>query len=66
MNKFIIKSQQMQNGEWQPAYLSPQGPKMFSEPIEFNIYFKSKIEADNYTLQFLKNEVGIIEEQIKL
>lgn len=54
----------MQNGKWQPAFLPLQGP-VFTEPDEFNVYFETKSEADQYTLDYLKSE-GFKEEDIEI
>ena len=65
MQKQTIKSNKMQNGKWQPAFLPLQGPKVFSEPIQFDVYFDTKEEADRHTLNYLKSQ-GIKEENIEI
>jgi len=65
MEKYIIRTNQMQNGKWQPAFLPPQGPEIFSEPTEFDIYFDTKEEADKYCLSYLKSN-NVADENIKI
>ena len=65
MQKQIIQSNKMQNDKWQPAFLPLQGPEVFSEPTEFEIYFDTKEEADQYTLDYLKSQ-GFNEENIEI
>jgi len=56
MQKQTIKSNQMQNGKWQSSFLPTQGPTMFTEPYEFDIYFDTKEEADKYTFDYLQSQ----------
>ena len=65
MQKQTIQSRQMQNGKWQPAFLPLQGPEVFSEPLEFEVYFDTKQEADAYTLEYLKKQ-GFKDEDIEI
>jgi hypothetical protein len=59
----------MQNGMWQPAFLplpniNPAGAE-FSEAVEFDKYFKTKKEADEYVFKYLTEEKGITENDIQ-
>lgn len=65
MQKQTIRSQKMQNGKWQPAILPLQGPVVFSEPTDFEIYFDTKEEADRHALEYLKTQ-GVKEENIEI
>lgn len=65
MQKQTVQSNKMQNGKWQPAFLPLQGPKVFSEPLEFEIYFDTKEEADAHTLEYLKTQ-GFKEKDIEI
>lgn len=56
--KYIIKSNKLQSGKWQPAYLPPpmisEGQSIFSEETEFvKERFNSKQESDNFVFDFL-------------
>lgn len=54
--KYKVCSYELQDGRWGPAFVPSQGPDIYSEPTEFNIYFPSKKEADDYVLNYLMNE----------
>lgn len=53
--KYKICSYQLQDGRWGPAFLPPQGPDVFSERTEFDVYFDTKDEADKYALDHLQS-----------
>ncbi len=71
MNKYKICSYPLQDGRWGPAFKKPvvsDGKSAtFSSPTEFGIYFKTKEEADEYVIFYLKengiNEIDISDEK---
>ena len=56
MEKYKIQSYELQDKRWGAAYVPPtnilQDSVIFSEPFEFNKYFKTKNEADEFKLYF--------------
>lgn len=65
MQKQTIQSNKMRDGKWQPSFLPLQGPVVFSEPLEFEVYFDTKEEADAYVLEYLKTQ-GFKEDNIEI
>jgi len=61
--KYKICSYLLQDSRWGPAFLPPQG-YTYSEPVEFDIYFQTKAEADKYAVEFL-SEKGVPSEEIE-
>lgn len=55
--KYVIKSNLLQNGKWQPAYLPPpiilNGQADFSEGTEFDKKFNTKEESDDFVFDYL-------------
>ena len=70
MEKYKIQSYELQDKRWGAAYVPPtnilQDSVIFSEPFEFNKYFKTKKEADEFTLDFLKNKMKILDSDIEI